>query len=56
MATTAALNVEINEDKNKIHNITNLATLTALTAAENEIPDHSKYIIIPKFNNSTSET
>ena len=31
--------------------ITNLATTTtALTAVENKIPDHSKYITTPEFN------
>ena len=28
----------------KIHNITNLATDTALNVVENKIPDHTKYI------------
>ena len=30
--------------KKKKSNINNLATNTALTAVENKIPDHSKYI------------
>ena len=32
-----------------------LATTTALTAVENKIPDHSKYITTPKFNRLTAE-
>ena len=36
-------------------NITNLATLTALTAVENKISDHSKYITTPEFNKLTAE-
>ena len=36
--------------------ITNLATNAALTAAENKIPDHSKYIATPKFNKLTTES
>ena len=35
---TTALNAKINEVKNKIPNITNLATTTALTGVENKIP------------------
>ena len=38
----------------KIANNTNVATTTALTAVENEIPDHSKYISTPEFNNLTT--
>ena len=48
--TTTALNTKINEVKNKISNISNLATATAPTAVRNKIPDHRKYITIPKFN------
>ena len=40
--------------KNKIPNITNLATTTALTAVENKIPDHSKYITTTKFDKLTA--
>ena len=53
---TAALNAKVNEVKSKIPNIANLATNTALTAAENKILDHSKYITIPEFNKLTAET
>ena len=55
MATNASLNAKINEVKNEIPSITNLATTTALTAIENKIPDHSKYITTPKFNELTAE-
>ena len=48
--TTTALITKINEVKNKISNITNLATTTTPTAVRNKIPDHRKYITIPKFN------
>ena len=44
LATTASLNVKIDEVKNNIPNITNLATTTGLTVIENKIPDHSKYV------------
>ena len=49
LAINTTLNARINEVKNKIPNITNLATTTALTAVENEIPDYSKYITAPDF-------
>ena len=35
--------------------ITNLATTTAITAVENKIPGHSKYITTPEFNKLTAE-
>ena len=42
---TAALNTKINEVKNKIPSITNLATTTtALTAVENKIPNVSDLV------------
>ena len=47
--TTTALNTKINEVKNKISNISNLATTTAPTAVRNKIPDHRKYITIPNL-------
>ena len=55
LAITGAFNAKINEVKNKIPHITNLATITALTAIENKIPDHSKYITTPEFNKITAE-
>ena len=43
--------------KNKISNIANLATTTtALTAVENKIPNHGKYVTTPEFNKLTTET
>ena len=43
--------------KNKIPNITNLATTTtAVTAAENKIANQSKYITASEFNKLTSES
>ena len=55
LATTAALNAKTNEVKNKIPNIINLATPTALTAVENKIPGSSKYITTPEFNRFLAE-
>ena len=40
-------NAKTKDIANKIPDITNLATKTALTAVENKIPDHSKYITTP---------
>ena len=54
-ATTAAVNAKINEVKNQMRNNTNLAATTVLTAVENKIPDHSKYITTPEFNKLTAE-
>ena len=42
--TTTAFNAKINEVKNKIPNITNLATTTALIAVENIIPNVSNLV------------
>ena len=42
LATTADLNAKINEAKNKIPNISSLATTTALT--ENKIPNVSNLV------------
>ena len=49
-------NAKIENIEDKIPNITNLATTTAPTAAENKIPDHSKYISTPEFNKLTAES
>ena len=43
------LNATINEVKDEIPSITNLATIDAPTYVANEIPDHNKYINTPKF-------
>ena len=56
VATNTTLNAKINEFKNEIPNITNLDTNnTVATAAENKIPDHSKYITTPEFKKLTAE-
>ena len=54
LAITGAVNAKINGIKNKILNITwyYLATTTTLTAVENKIPVHNKYITTTEFNNS----
>ena len=39
-----------NQIKNEIPIINNLAATTALTATENEIPDHCKYITTSELN------
>ena len=41
LASNTALNAKINEIKNKIPSITNLATMAALTTVENKIPSVS---------------
>ena len=46
----ASLKAKINEVKNKISNITNLANTNALIAVESKIPDQSKYITTLEFN------
>ena len=45
----------MNEVKNKIRKITNLATTTDFTAVENKIPDQSKCITTPEFNKLTAK-
>ena len=55
LATNSILNAKINEVKSKLPKITNLATTNALTAIENKIPHHSKYITITEFYKSTAE-
>ena len=45
LVTNVSVNAKINEVKNKIPSVTNLATTPALTAVENKILDHSKHII-----------
>ena len=44
LATNNTLNSKINDVQNKIRNITNLATTTALTAVENKTPDVSDLV------------
>ena len=43
-ATNTTLNAEINEVKNEIPNITNLAETAALTTVENKIPNASDLV------------
>ena len=43
-ATNASRNTKINEVKNEIPNIANLATTTALTTLENKIPNISNLV------------
>ena len=42
--TTTALNAKTNEVKIKMPNISNLATATALSAVENEVPNISNLV------------
>ena len=44
LATNNTLNSKINDVQNKIPNITNLATTTALTAVENKTSDVSDLV------------
>ena len=50
-----SLNTKISEVKKEIPNTTNLATTTVLTAVENIIPDHSKYLTTPEINKLTAQ-
>ena len=49
LATNTTLNAKINEVKNKIPNITNLATTAVRIAVENKTPDHSKHVTTQEF-------
>ena len=55
LPTKTTTNAKINEVKNEIPSIMNLAPTTGLTAFENKIPHHSKYIITPEFYKLTAE-
>ena len=44
LAATTTLNAKINEVKNKIPNITSLATTTDLTAVQNKIPNVTTFV------------
>ena len=55
LASTAALNIKINEVKNKIANVINLATTTALTAIENKIPKVSNLVKKTGYNTKISK-
>ena len=50
------LNAKINGAKNKLPDITNLASNTTLTPVENKTPEHSKYITTPEFKKLTVNT
>ena len=56
MASNASLNAKINDIKNKIPNITDLATTTALTTIENKIPNVSNLVKKSDHNTKVSET
>ena len=55
VGNTTALNVKINEVKNKIPNITNIATTTTRTAVENKIPNVSALVKKTDYNSKSSE-
>ena len=50
LATATALNAKINGVKNKVPNITNLATITALTVFENTMPNVSNLVKKTDYN------
>ena len=50
LATATALNAKINGVKNKVPNITNLATITALTVFENAMPNVSNLVKKTDYN------
>ena len=55
MATNTSLNPKISDIINKILNITNLTSTTALTAAENKIPNVSNLVKKSDYNTKISE-
>ena len=55
MATNTYHNAKINEVKNAIPSITNLATTTALTAVENKIPSVSNLVKKTDYNTKINE-
>ena len=54
--TTAAINTKINEVKNKIPHINNLATTTPLIAVENKGHNFRNLVNKIKYNTKISET
>ena len=50
LATATALNAKINGVKNKVPNITNLGTITALTVFENTMPNVSNLVKKTDYN------
>ena len=55
MGTNTALNAKINEIKNKIPSITNLASTSTLTTVENKIPGDSDLIKKSDYDKKISE-
>ena len=55
MGTNTALNAKINEIKNKIPSITNLASTSTLTTVENKIPEDSDLIKKADYDKKISE-
>ena len=53
LITTSTLITKINEFKNKVPNITNLATTASLTAVENEIPNVSNLVETLDYNTTS---
>ena len=56
VATNTTLNAKINEVKNKIPRIINLASTTALTAIKNKIPKGSNLVKKTDYTTKISET
>ena len=55
LANNTTLNAKMNEVKNKIPSITNLATTTALTAVENKTPNVSNLVKQSEYNTKISK-
>ena len=55
MAKKRDLNAKVTEIQNKISSITGLATNSALTAVENEIPNVSNLVTKTDYNTKISE-
>ena len=55
LGTNTTPKVKINEIKNEIPNITNLATTAALAAVENEIPNVSNLVKKTDYNTKINE-
>ena len=55
LAATTTLNAKINEVKNKIPNITSLATTTDLTAVQNKIPNVTTFVKKTDYDTKISE-
>ena len=55
LATNASLFAEINKAKGEIPDITNLATINALTAVESKIPGVSNLVKKPDYNTIINE-